>query len=219
MDAILCKFKNEAVDTLGGNLVCLLHHGSRAKGEARRESDYDVIVVIKEVNENVLKKFQNLYERNPCISSYVLSVRDLETMPKAHLLEFMYAKPLYGKIKLKRPTADDVRQYLGFTRREEMHRIRHYLLHPHPPEKKAKYIYYGLKFVSIYLSFFAFTESRKLPQTRKQTIAYFENKKAFSIGVKLLKILDNWNAHKDKVAKNPDYYLFMLDRFFRNSHP
>lgn len=218
MDENLRKFKNEAIAKLGNNLVCLLHHGSRAKGEAYPESDYDVILIARKVNEDVLKTIRNLFERNPLLSAYLLSLHDLKTMPKGHLLEFMYAKPLYGEINVEIPTAEEVKQYLNHSRREEMSIIRHYLLFPHPRKKKAKYAYYWLKSVYIHLSFLAFIESGKLPSTRKQTIAYFEKKKEYSNGVKLLQILDNWNANKAKVAKNPDRYLFMLERFFRNAH-
>jgi len=218
LDLILRKFKNRAIAALGENLVCLLHHGSRAKGEAHPESDYDVIVIVKEIDESVLKAMQKLFERNPHFSSYVLSVRDLETMPKAHLLEFVYAKPLYGKFKVEPPTSEDVRQYLSFSRREELSMIRHFLLHPHPPERKAKYIYYGLKFVYVYLSFLVFIESAKLPPTRKETKAYFKQKRSSPLGVRLLQILDNWKVHRDKVAKDPDRYLFMLECFFRETY-
>jgi len=219
MDRILRKFKEDTITALGDNLICLLHHGSRAKGEAHDESDYDVIAIIKEADDNIFQAIRNLFERNPRISSYVLSVHDLETLPKAHFLEFMHAKPLYGKIRVEKPTVEDVKQYLGYSRREEMHRIRHYLLHPHSREKKAKYIYYGLKSVYIYLSFLAFIESGRLPPTRRQTIACFKHRKECSIGVKLLRILDSWKSYKGKVAKNPDRYLFMLEKFFRNASP
>lgn len=33
MDENLRRFKNEVINALGGNLVCLLHHGSRVRGE------------------------------------------------------------------------------------------------------------------------------------------------------------------------------------------
>jgi len=135
------------------------------------------------------------------------------------LLEFVYAKPLYGKLKMKTPTSEEVTQYLSQSRRDELFSIRHYLTLPHPTEKKAKTAYYWLKFVYVYLSYLAFIETGKLPATRKQTIAYFEHKRGYSQGIKLLRMLDSWTSYKDKVAKNPDRYLFMLEKFFRNASP
>lgn len=219
MDAILRKFKNDAIASLGDNLVCLLHHGSRAKGEAHAESDYDVIIIVKKVDQKVLKALQSLFERNPRFSSYLLSLNDIGTLPRANLLQFVYAKPLYMEFSVGVPTQEEVRQYICHSRRDWLDTLRHNLLFPHPLDRKARLVYYMLKNVYIYLSYHAFCESRKFPSTRKQTIEYLEKRKEFSSGVKLLQILDDWNAHKDRVAKNPDRYLFMLERFFRNAYP
>jgi len=217
MDKILQKFRDDAITTLGDNLICLAHHGSRAKCEAHAESDYDSIIIVKNVNANVIKIVRNLLQSNSGFTAYLLSLRDLEGLPKGHLLEFVYAKPLYGKIHVKMPTREEVMQYLSHSRREELSSIRHWLMLPHPPERKARVAYYEFKFTYVYLSYLAFIETGKLPPTRKQTIAYFEHRKGYSQAIKLLRILDNWTSYKDKVAKNPDHYLFMLEEFFRNA--
>jgi len=219
MDKILRKFRDDALTELGDNLVCLLHHGSRAKCEAHVESDYDSIILVKEVDEKTIKTVRDLLKKNPLFTTYLLSLHDIKSLPKGHLLEFVFAKPLYGDFKTEIPTSEEVKQYLSHSRREELCSIRHWLLLPHPIEKKAKVAYYELKFVSVYLSYLAFFETGDLPPTRKQTIAYFEHRKGYSQGVKLLRILDNWASYREKVAKNPDQYLFMLEEFFRNASP
>jgi len=219
MDKILRKFRHDAITTLGNNLICLLHHGSRAKCEAHVESDYDSIIIVKKVNAKVIKTVRNLLQSNPGFTTYLLSLRDLESLPKGHLLESVHAKTLYGKFRVKMPTLEEVGQYLSHSRREELFSLRHWLMLPHPIEKKVKVAYYELKFAYVYLSYLAFIESRELPPTRKQTIAYFQHRKEYLHGIKLLRILDNWTSYKDKVAKNPDYYLFMLEKFFRNASP
>lgn len=219
MDAILYKFKNDAITALGDNLVCLLHHGSRAKGEAHPGSDYDIIIIVKGIDEGILHDLRNLFVRHPRFSAYVLSLRDLETLPKGNLLQFAYAKPLYGEIRVCAPTSEEVKQYIRHSRREWLDTLRHNLLFPHPLDKKARLAYYLLKNVYIYLSYLAFCESGKLPPTRKQTIEYFDKRKGFSYGCRLLQILDRWNEYKDKVARNPDRHLFMVEKFLRSAHP
>lgn len=219
MDKILRKFRDDAKAALGNNLVCLLHHGSRAKCEAHVESDYDSIIIVRKVNEKTIKIVHNLLQINPGFTTYLVSLSDLESFPKGHLLEFMYAKTLYGKFKARMPTAEEVRQYLSHSRREELFSLRQRLVLPHSPERRAGVAYYELKFVYVYLSFLAFIETGELPPTRKQTIAYFKNRKGFSLGIKLLRILDNWTSYKDKVTRNPEHYLFMLEKFFRNASP
>jgi len=219
LDEILLKFKKEAVAALSDNLICLLHHGSRAKCEAHAESDYDSIIIVKRVNEKTIESIQNLLNHHPGFTAYLLSLQDIKSLPKGHFLEFTYAKPLYGKFKVDVPTGEEVKQYLSHSRREELTSIRHWLMLPHPPERKARMTYYELKFLYVYLSYLAFIESGKLPPTRKDTIAYFKRRKRYLSGVKLLQILDNWNNYKDDLANNPDRYLFMLEKFLRNAYP
>jgi hypothetical protein len=122
-------------------------------------------------------------------------------------------------LDLKVPTSEEVKQYLSHSRQDELFSVRHWLVLPHAAERKAKMAYYEMKFVYVYLSYLAFIETEKLPPTRRQAIAYFENRKEFADGFKLLRILDNWMSYKDKVDKNPDRYLFMLEKFLRNARP
>ena len=98
MDEKLRKFKNDAINALGNNLVCLLHHGSRAKCEAHLESDYDSIIIVNKMNSKVIKAVQNVLQSNPKFTTYLLSLCDLESLPKGHLLEFLHARPLLWKI-------------------------------------------------------------------------------------------------------------------------
>jgi len=64
IDEILKGFRNDILKVLQDNLVCLLHHGSRAKGEARPDSDYDSIIIVKQVNKEIIKRLQNVFS-NP----------------------------------------------------------------------------------------------------------------------------------------------------------
>jgi len=219
MDSILLKLRKEAIATLGKNLVCLLHHGSRAKGEAHSESDYDIVIVVDKINETTLNNIRNIVKPHPRLSTYLLSAEELETLPKAHFLQLVHAKPLYRKINVEKPTQDEVKQYMSHIRRDELDTVRHYLLHPHPIEKKVKYVYYGLKSAHIYLSYLVFSESGQLPQTRKKTIACFKKVKTCKEGVRLLQMLDKWDVHKAKVVENPHPYMFLLEKLFRNAVP
>ena len=219
IDEILKGFRNDILKVLQDNLVCLLHHGSRAKGEARPDSDYDSIIIVKQVNKEIIKRLQNVFSNYPQFSFYLLGLDDLKTMPKGHYLEFLYAKPLYGSLKVKLPTKEEVVSYVNHKRRDVLSTIRHTMILPHPDERKAKLVYYALKDVYICLSYLAFSECGKLPPTRRQTIAYFKQRKRQSLGIRLLNILDNWDSYKEDVAKEPDSYLFSLEEFFRKFHP
>jgi len=217
-DEILESFKRDVVKALQNNLVCLLHHGSRAKGEARADSDYDSVIIVKQMNKHVIKILKDVFSKYPQFSFYLLSLDDLETMPKSHYLEFLYSKPLYGSLELKSPTREDVINYINHRRRDLLAVIRHELILPHSDERKIRRVYLVLKDVYICLSYLAFSECGILPSTRKQTIAYYTKQKRHSLGIHLLKILDNWDSYKEDVIKNPDSYLLLLEEFFRKFH-
>ena len=219
MDEILIKLKEDLVKALGDNLVCLLHTGSRVRGEATEESDYDVFLVVKSINSSVIEKMQEVLSNYPNFSTYLLSEHEFETLPRAELLQLLYSEKLYGDIEYKLPTKEEVRHYISLMRRDWLDRLRHYLIIQHPQETLAKNVRFALKYAYIYLSYMVFLEAGKLPETRKQIIAYFKQRKRHDLGVRLLKILDNWDSYKEDVARNPKSYLFLLEEFFRESRP
>jgi hypothetical protein len=215
---VLQSLKADVLGALQSNLLCLLHHGSRAKGEARPDSDYDSVIITKKISKEVITSLQSVFLKYPQFSLYLLSLDELRTMPKGHCLEFLYAKSLYGSLDLELPTKEETVNYIAYKRRDTLDTIRHMLTFPHPTERKTKLVYFSLKDAYICLSYLAFSEEGKLPLTRKQTIAYFRKKKKHSLGIHLLGILDNWNSHKEDVAITPDPYLFLLEEFFRKLH-
>jgi predicted nucleotidyltransferase len=215
---LLQSFKEDVLQTLQSNLLYLLHHGSRAKGEARPNSDYDSVIITKRISKEVITSLQSVFLKYPQFSVYLLSLDDLESMPRGHRLEFLYAKPLYGSLDLELPTKEETVDYIAYKRRDVLDAIRHMLIISHAIERKTKLVYLSLKEAYICLSYLAFSEEGKLPSTRKQTIAYFTKKKKHELGIRLLGILDNWDSRKEDVGKAPDVYLFLLEEFFRKLH-
>jgi len=215
---ILESFKEDVLEALQDNLVCLLHHGSRAKGEARPDSDYDSVIITRKVSEEVIRKLQTVFLKYPQFSSYLLSLNELKTVPKGQCLQFLYAKPLYGTLDVKLPTKEETVNYITHKSRDTLDTIRHMLTFPHPLQRKTKLVYYSLKDVYICLSYLAFSQKGKLPLTRKQTIAYFKQQRKQSLGIRLLGILDSWDSYKEEIAKAPDPCLFQLEEFFRKFH-
>ncbi len=215
---MLQSLREDVLGALQSNLLCLLHHGSRAKGEARQDSDWDAVIITKKISKEVITSLQRVFLRHPQFSLYLLSLDEVNTMPRGHCLEFLYAKPLYGSLDLELPTKEETVNYVAYKRRDTLDTIRHMLTFPHPTDRKTKLVYYSLKDAYICLSYLAFSEEGKLPLTRKQTIAFFRKEKKHSLGIRLLKILDNWDSHKEDVAKTPDPYLYLLEEFFRKLH-
>lgn len=219
MDEVLIKLKEDLVKTLGDNMVCLIHTGSRVRGEAIEESDYDVFLVVNWVDSSVIEKMRRVFSDYPDFSAYFVSEQEFKTLPRAQLLQLLYSKRLYGEIKYKLPTKEEVKHYITLMRREWSDRVRHYLVIPHSKEKMAKNVHFALKYAYLYLSYRMFLETGRLPRTRKETIAYLKERRSQDLGTRLIEIQDSWNLYKEDVARKPDYYLFLLEEFFRESRP
>ena len=213
------KLREDLIKVLGGNLVCLLRTGSRVRGEATDESDYDVSLIVRTIDSSVIEKIRRVFLDYPNFSAYVLSEREFETLPRAQLLQFLYVNKLYGDVECELPTKEEVKQYISSVRREWLDRLRHYLIFPHPKEKLRKNVRFALKHAYLYLSYLVFLETGKLPRTRRQTIAYFEQQKRQDLGIRLLEILENWDSRNDGIMEDPESYLLLLEEFFRESRP
>jgi len=215
MDQILAKLKEELLKALGDNLICLLQTGSRVRGEAAEESDYDVFLVLKSIDSSVIVTMQEVLSDYPNLSVYTVSEREFKALPQAQLLQLLYSKKLYGDIEYELPTTEEVENYVGLMRREWLDRVRHYLIIPHPQETLTKNVHLAMKYANLYLSYTVFLETGKLPKTRKQITAYFNQRRKHNLGVQLLEILDDWDSCKNDVAREPKSYLFLLEKFFR----
>jgi uncharacterized protein len=77
-DPVLRFFKNAIVEKLGGHLRQVLLFGSRARGDATAESDYDLLVVVDHVNSTVTNGIdtiagQALLEHRAVLSAFPIS--------------------------------------------------------------------------------------------------------------------------------------------------
>ena len=219
MGEILTRLKDDLLKALRENLTCLLQTGSRVRGEATEESDYDVFLVLKSIDSSVIEKMQKVFSNYPNLSAYTVSQREFRTLPRAQLLQLLYSEKLHGDIEYELPTTGEVENYVGLMRREWLDRVRHYLIIPHSQDTLAKNVHLAVKYANLYLSYTVFLETGKLPKTRKQIIAYLGQRKKHSLGVQLLKIIDDWDSCKTDAAREPKSYLFLLEKFFRECRP
>jgi predicted nucleotidyltransferase len=212
-------FRDEIVSQLGSNLICLLHHGSHIRGEARTDSDIDFTIVVSRVNKKILNYLRDIQYKYDRISIFLLEEEDLKTRPKATHLQFIYSKLLFGNFKFQKPSSEEIEAYVSMMKRDETDASRHYIIFPHNPDKLTSRIRLSLKYVYICLSYIVFKESGRLPKTRLETIQYFESKGTNINGIKLLDILNNWSTQEKIVYSNPDKYLYLLEKFWRELNP
>lgn len=80
-DPVLRFFKDAVVDRLGGHLRQVLLFGSRARGDATAESDYDLLVVVDRVDSDVTDRIdaiagQALLEHGAVLSAFPIAEDD-----------------------------------------------------------------------------------------------------------------------------------------------
>ena len=207
--------KGRIINALGDNLVCILLTGSRARGEERDDSDYDLAIIIHKIDEEALIKLRSIFSGLANYSVYLIDDGNIESYPKATFLQFVYSKKLYGDFNYTLPTKSDIADYIGTIRRDWLDRIRHYVIIPHPHERLVKALIPALKCVYLTLSYLIYGETGYLPRTREETIAVLRRKEGNSLGMDLMKILEDWDASKEGCLTDPVKLLLQIEAFFR----
>ena len=211
--------RDELVSTLGNNIMCLVHTGSRARGEAKPDSDYDFTLIVREIDRGVLNDIRDALSAFTSISVYILDENDLMYFPRAMNLQFVHSKTLYGECDFPTPDAKDIDRYVNRVRRDEIDILRHYLTLPHEGVKLVGRGALSLKQAYICLTYLVYRETGVLPKTRLETINYIEKKASHGLGTKLLRIYENWSTEEGSISNNPHELLHMLEKFWRTLTP
>lgn len=91
----------------GKNLILLVAFGSRVRGDFHGESDFDVLVVVKKKNYDILRKMIDVFyeEEEKTGIAYSVIIRDEETFEKekkfktGFYFNILYeGRVIYGKI-------------------------------------------------------------------------------------------------------------------------
>lgn len=90
-ERMLARLSQDIRSQLGGNLKRLVLFGSRARGDARADSDYDVLVVVDEVSQEVKDAIDEiagemLYRFGIVVSAFPTSEEDARLRKYSPLL-------------------------------------------------------------------------------------------------------------------------------------
>src|SRR3990172_7415516 len=103
----------EVVDSLigsvGDDLAAIYWHGSYARGEAKPDSDHDLIIVLKRADDDVLLPMADVFRELRDWSTFVQTEEELRQYPRDGRLQFHFgAVPLYGEIEAPAFTQKDI---------------------------------------------------------------------------------------------------------------
>lgn len=121
------------IAALGDDLRALLWHGSFARGEAKPDSDHDLIITLKHIDENVLLKMRDVFRGRANWSTFVQSEEELRQFPPDGRSQFHFGLvPLYGDFQPPPWTRENILADLRSLARDIRFQCRYRLLHRGP---------------------------------------------------------------------------------------
>jgi len=167
------------IATLGGDLRALLWHGSFARGEPGPESDHDMIIVLRRIDDDLLLRLRDVFRGRGNWSTFVQSEDELQQFPDAGRLQFHFGLvPLYGEFEPPPWTRENVLADLRRLASDISFQCRYRLLHKEPQHaadsalggyqrmRSARILWYAAKMAVLALKARELLSSRAYPETR-----------------------------------------------------
>lgn len=205
-------FVEKLGQTFGESLLCVYFFGSRALGEARSASDYDLIIILDVLTEQKLAALNRLLREFPLIQPFCWGKSQLKGLPQHHV--YWGAKLVYGAPLLVEPSAEALKIAFREIARNLMNTVTHYLILPHENDHVATRIYDKLKQLYFLLSIqFRWSEGH-FPGNRAAVLAFLRRERDWE-GVHLLTLLTTWDelTRQQELAVNPRPVLFRLLKY------
>lgn len=121
------------IESLGADLAALLWHGSFARGEAKPDSDHDMIIVLKRIDDDILLRMREVFRGHANWSTFVQSEEELRQWPPNGRSQFHFGlRVLYGEIEPPPWTRENVLADLRALARDIRFECRYRLLHKGP---------------------------------------------------------------------------------------
>jgi hypothetical protein len=118
------------IERLGDNLSALLWHGSWARGEQTPESDHDVILVVKRMDEETTFALREVFKGRRAWSTYIKTEQELRQYPLTGRLQFHHGNVvLHGAIDAPPVTRAGLIEDLRRAAVDIQHEARYRLVH------------------------------------------------------------------------------------------
>ena len=212
------------IDDLGDELTAILWHGSYARGEARPDSDHDLIIVIKRIDDGVLLRAREVLSGRENWSTFVQSEEELRQYPADGRLQFHFGiVPLYGDIDPPPFSREQVINDLRVLARDIRFECRYRLLHKEPGygldphyrnflrARNARMLGYAAKWAVLALKARELLESRTYPETREELRGRLSDADEIAI----VDVVERWSELRPKYEEDPTPLALQLDAFAR----
>lgn len=216
----------EVVDSLiacvGDELAAIYWHGSYARGEAKPDSDHDLIIVLKRADDDVLLRMADVFRGRHDWSTFVQTEEELRQYPRDGRLQFHFGGvPLYGRIEPPPFTREDVANEIRAFARDIRFECRYRLLHAEPlysdmsaefqRARNARMLRYAAKLAVLALKARELLEGREYPKTREELRERLSDADELAV----LDTLENWAELRAKYEEDRRPLALLLDRVAR----
>jgi len=213
------------VASLGDDLTAVYWHGSEARAEAKPDSDHDLIIVMRRLDDDLLLRIQGVFLGRENWSSFVQTEEELRQYPLTGRLQFHFGLvPLYGQIEAPplrhESLSDDLRQLALEIRFECRYRLFHRELDYADLDahyrgflrsRNARMLRYAAKLAVLALKARELLRGSSYPVTRGQLRKRLTDEDELAI----VDIIDLWEELRPKFEEDTTPLALQLDSFAR----
>ncbi len=216
---------DELIAALGDDLAALLWHGSYARGEAKPDSDHDLIIILRRLDDAILRRMEAIFHGRQNWSTFVQTEEDLRQYPQDGRLQFHFGLvPLFGDFEPPPFTRENVLADLRTLARDIRFQCRYRLLHKEPDYAKmdehlagfsrarnARMLRYAAKWAVLALKTRELLYDRSYPVTRDDLRHRLTEPDELAI----VDTVENWAGLRPGYEQDITPLALMLDAFAR----
>jgi hypothetical protein len=213
------------VAALGDDLRALLWHGSYARGEATPESDHDMIVILKRIDDDALLRLREVFRDRANWSTLVLSQQELRRYPATGRLQFHFGiQRLHGHFDPPPWTRDSLLEDLRRLAADIRFECRYRLLHKQDANAGAGYpfaefqryrnlrmLQYAAKWAVLALKARELLEGRPYPVTQSE----LRERLADPDDLAVVELVERWPELRPRYEADIAPLALRLDAFAR----
>ncbi|MEO8458103.1 MAG: nucleotidyltransferase domain-containing protein [Chloroflexota bacterium] len=207
------------IASLGDDLTALAWQGSWARGEANAESDHDLFVVMRQLDEELLWQLAKAFEGDEHWSAYIKTEEELRQYPAHGRQQFHHGMSLlHGDFVQPPVTEENILADLRYFAVEIGHEARYRLTHKRGPERASaetgrhgRILYYRAKMAILAMKSRELLDGRKYPITRAELRTRTTDPDELSI----IDLVDRWPEVKAEYERDFVPMALLLDRFVR----
>ncbi len=210
------------IGSVGEDLAAIYWHGSYARGEAKPDSDNDLIIVLNRADDDVLLRMAEIFRGREEWSTFVQTEEELRQYPRDGRLQFHFgAIPLFGRIEPPPFTREDIANEIRVFARDIRFECRYRLLHSEPGysslplefqrARNARMLRYAAKLTVLALKARELLAGREYPATREE----LRTRLADADELAVLDTLERWAELRAGYEEDRRPLALLLDRVAR----